>query len=113
MRGFAILLLANFLGLLLHHYARVPLPANVIGMILLLAALGMGIVKVEWVDAAASFMLRHMLLLFAPVIVGSLALGTVIAADWPALLAVVVVSPIITLMVCAVVAWYVVQDESN
>ncbi|HEV7299320.1 MAG TPA: CidA/LrgA family protein [Tepidisphaeraceae bacterium] len=113
MRGFAILLLANLLGLFLHHYAHVPLPANVIGLILLLIGLGTGIVKQSWVETASTFVLRHMLLLFAPVIVGALALGQVLKADWPALLATGVVSPLVTLIASAILAKFVIDDAGE
>jgi len=81
MTGLAILLVFNYLGLLLHEYAHIPLPENVLGMLLLLLALGTGVVKLAWVEEAADFLLRHMMLFFAPLIVGVLPLWDVLEAN--------------------------------
>ena len=60
MRGLAILLLFNLVGLVLQKAAGVPLPGGVIGLILCTACLFAGIVKLEWVEPAAHLLLRHM-----------------------------------------------------
>lgn len=72
MRGLAILLGFHFLGLFIHHAASVPIPANVIGLILFTACLFLKIIKLEWVEASAQFLLRHMLLFFVPFVVGTM-----------------------------------------
>jgi holin-like protein len=102
MAGLAILLIFNFLGLLLHRYAHVPLPENVLGMLLLLLALGTGAVKLAWVEEAADFLLRHMMLFFAPVIVGVLPLWDVIQANIGPVAGGMVLSTFVTM---AATAW--------
>lgn len=82
MRGFAILLTFNLAGLALQKLAGVPLPANVIGLILFVAALFGGIVKLPWVEESAQFLLRHMLLFFAPVVVGTIAFARLLGDQW-------------------------------
>jgi len=104
MLALAILLLFNFLGYLAHQYAHVPLPANVIGMLLLLLALSLGLVKLKHVEPAANILLKHMMLLFAPLIVGTLALAEILQKSWAPLLATVIFSTLITLVVTAAVA---------
>jgi holin-like protein len=86
MRGLAILLGFNFLGLLLNKLAHVPLPGNVIGLVLFTACLFARIVKLEWVEGAAGFLLRHMLLFFAPYVVGIVACFSLLRREWPAAL---------------------------
>jgi holin-like protein len=81
MAGFAILLFFNLIGLLLQRLG-VPLPANVIGLILFTLCLFLGIVKLKWVETAANFLLRHMLLFFAPVVVGVIAFESMIRREW-------------------------------
>jgi len=73
MPGLAILLLFNLLGLLAQRWGHVPLPGNVIGLILFTLALWLRIVRVEQVQGAANFLLRHMMLFFVPFIVGAVA----------------------------------------
>jgi holin-like protein len=82
MAGLAILLAFNLLGLALQKWARVPLPGNVIGLVLFTACLFAGVVKLEWVEGAAQFLLRHMLLFFAPVIVGVIAFEALLRREW-------------------------------
>ncbi|WP_281887194.1 CidA/LrgA family protein [Paenibacillus sp. YYML68] len=72
MVGIAILLTFYGLGVLLQSLLELPIPANVLGMLLFVAALFSRIVKLEQVEAAAQFLLRHMLLLFVPLVVGTM-----------------------------------------
>jgi holin-like protein len=104
MASLAILLLFQLMGFLVSAYAHVPLPGNVVGLLLLLGALFSGVVKLEQVEPAANFLLRHMLVLFAPVIAGTLALGPVLRADWAAFAAICVLATPATLVVTAWVA---------
>jgi holin-like protein len=73
MTGISILLGFNLLGLALEKGLHVPIPGNVIGLILFTAALFLRIVKLEWVERSADFLLKHMMLFFAPIIVGTIA----------------------------------------
>lgn len=73
MAGFAILLAFHLLGLLIQNATSLPLPANVIGLILFTACLFLKIVKIEWVEQSAQFLLKHMLLFFLPFVVGTMA----------------------------------------
>jgi len=72
MAGFAILLAFHLLGLLIQKWTSLPLPANVIGLILFTACLFLKIVKIEWVEESARFLLKHMLLFFMPFVVGTM-----------------------------------------
>lgn len=69
LRGVALLVAFNFAGVGLHRLG-LPLPAGVLGLLLLFAALSLGLVQLSWVERAASFLLRHMVLLFVPLTVG-------------------------------------------
>lgn len=68
MLAFLIIFLFLFIGEILHWF--IPLPANVIGMILLTISLFLNWVKLEWIEKEAESLNRTMLLFFAPVIVG-------------------------------------------
>ena len=81
MRGLAVLLSFHFAGLLLRELLHVPLPANVIGLILFIAALFGGWVKLEWVEESAQFLIRHMMLFFAPFVVGTIVFLHVIGSN--------------------------------
>ena len=73
MEGFIYLMLFWFVGEIIVRYLHVPLPGQIVGMALLLISLLSGLVRVEDVKAAADFLLKHMMLLFVPVVVGVVA----------------------------------------
>ncbi|NGZ74614.1 CidA/LrgA family protein [Saccharibacillus alkalitolerans] len=74
MRGFAILLGFSLAGVLLHDALHLPLPGNVTGLLLFLAALFGKIVKLEWVEQSANLLTSHLLLFFIPYVIGAAAL---------------------------------------
>jgi holin-like protein len=98
MAGFAILLFFNLLGLVLQRLG-VPLPFNVIGLILFTVCLFAGIIKLQWVETAATFLLRHMLLFFAPVVVGVIAFESLLRREWLAVTVGLVGSFLIVMLV--------------
>jgi putative effector of murein hydrolase LrgA (UPF0299 family) len=69
LRGLAWLLAMQSLGELLSRGLSLPFPGPVIGMLLLLAALRLPMVR-EPVAECANFLLSHLSLLFVPVGVG-------------------------------------------
>ncbi|PZE21828.1 CidA/LrgA family protein [Paenibacillus xerothermodurans] len=72
MLGFAILIGFYLLGIILHTTLHIPVPANVIGLILFTVCLFLKWIKLEWVETTGQFLIRHMLLLFAPFVVGTM-----------------------------------------
>lgn len=73
MTGLAILTLFYFFsGIVLRTVLGIPLPANVIGLLLLTLGLFTKTFKLEWVEDAAQFLLKHLMLFFAPFIVGTI-----------------------------------------
>jgi holin-like protein len=103
-RGFAWLLGFQLVGELLARALHLPLPGNVIGMALLLAALFAGIVRIEWVQEAAELLLSHMALFFVPAGVGVMAYFGLIARAW---LPIAVATIVSSLAVLAVTGWSV------
>ena len=72
MLGITILFAFQFLGMIMQIVLHIPLPSNVIGLILFIACLFLRIIRVEWVEKAAELLLKHMMLFFTPYIVGSM-----------------------------------------
>jgi holin-like protein len=97
MLGFAILVGFELLGVELHKLGF-PLPGGVLGLLLFTAALATGLVKVNWVERTANFMVRHMLLLFIPVMAGLTQMSAELRTDGVALTASLVVSLLAVLL---------------
>ncbi|MBQ9562866.1 MAG: CidA/LrgA family protein [Lachnospiraceae bacterium] len=74
------------LGELLHYLLPLPVPASVYGLILLLAALKTGLVKIEQVREAGKFLIGILLLLFLPGAVGVIEQFDLFAKLWVPLL---------------------------
>ena len=82
-----------------------------IGLILFTACLLAGVVKLENVEPTANFLLRHMLLFFAPVIVGAVAFLPVLRREWPAVAGGVIGSMLVVLVVTGLVAERLVKAD--
>jgi|GEM_PF-1020009 len=104
MRGLVILFVFNGAGLLLHEWAGVPLPSNVIGMLLLAAGLFLKWIKLEWVEESASFFTKHMMLFFAPLIAGVTVFAKELGAAWLSVVLSVVVGTTAVMLVAASVS---------
>ena len=66
----------NFAGIWIVKKATLPLPGNLVGMVLLYALLALGIVKLSWFEAAGSFLVRHLAFFFVPITVGLMDAGS-------------------------------------
>ncbi len=101
-RGMAILLLLQFLGELFSTWMALPIPGNVLGMGLLLVALLIGWVKVDWLEEAADLLLSNMALFFVPAGVGVMVYADLISREWLPISVGLVLS---TFCVIAVTGW--------
>ena len=84
---FARILAFCLLGELLHYLLPLPVPASVYGLVLLLAALKTGLVKLEQVREAGKFLIAILLLLFIPGAGGVIEQFEVLASLWAPILA--------------------------
>ena len=69
-REFIIILVLYFIGELISKIFNIPIPGNIIAMILLFVSLCTGIIKVEKVDDISTFFLDHLSFFFIPAGVG-------------------------------------------
>nr|WP_232427740.1 CidA/LrgA family protein [Thermobacillus composti] len=90
------------MGLWIQKGTSLPLPANVIGLILFTACLFLKIIKLEWVEESAQFLLKHMLLFFLPFVVGTMVYFGEIRESWLAIIGGLLLS---TLLSLAVTGW--------
>lgn len=101
-RGFAILFAFQLAGEAVVRAADVPIPGHVCGMTLLVVALLVRIVPVDWVRPAAKALLDHLGLLFVPAGVGVMVHADLIAEQWLPISVALVAS---TFAVMAVTGW--------
>ncbi len=70
----AALVALNLLGRWISTALHLPLPGNVLGMLILFALLALRIVRLEWLEPTAGLFNRHLAFFFIPFVVGLLAL---------------------------------------
>jgi holin-like protein len=75
-----------------------PIPGNVLGVVLLFVLLCLGVVKLKHVELAADFLLKHLVFFFVPVAVGLMEWGQVFADYGLTLAAAIVVSAVLPLL---------------
>jgi holin-like protein len=60
-------------GLLLSEKSGLPIPGSVLGVLLLFFLLLFGVLKLEYVEEVADFLLKHLMFFFVPIAVGLMA----------------------------------------
>lgn len=112
-RGLAFLLLFQALGELISHGLGLPIPGNVLGMGLLLAALGCRLVKVDWIEEAADLLLANLALFFVPAGVGVMVYFELIAREWLPITVATIVSTFVVMLVTGKVADFLEPQEED
>jgi holin-like protein len=103
MKGLLVLLAFFGAGTVVSKWLHIPLPGNLLGMLLLTACLCFGWVKMETVERVSSFLLRHMLLFFVPILVGAAQYFPLLLQNpWPILVS-LVAGPLCVMSVSGVV----------
>ena len=95
----AIWLLADIAVRTLH----LPLPANLTGMLLLLACILLGVVKARWFSAGARWLLAEMLLFFVPAVVAVVNYQELLLQEGWRIMVVLIVSTVLVLGTTALV----------
>ena len=113
LRQFGIILLITFAGELCKALLPLPIPASIYGMLLLLAALCSGKLKLEAVEQAGDFLIEIMPILFVPAAVGLLDAWDTLQ---PILIPVIAITVIITVLVMAIagrVAQFILRHQKT
>lgn len=99
-----IILLFTFIGELLHTYLLPTIPGSIIGLLLLLLALFLKVIKVEHVNDMALWLQKNMAFLFIPLCVGIMQNFDILKLKWFEFILITVVSTVGTLILTALIA---------
>ena len=113
LRQFVIILLISFLGELLKAALPLPVPASVWGLILMLAALKTGVLKLSQVSDAAVFLIEIMPVMFIPAGVGLMESWGELKAVLVPVLVITLVSTIVVMIVSGRVTQAVIRLEKK
>ena len=106
LRQTALLLLIVFIGDILNRVFKIPIPGNILGMILLLVALLTGIIKLHQIEEISKFLLDHLSFLFIPAGVGLISVTGVLKDSWYFLLLIAIITTILVMAVTALVVQF-------
>lgn len=113
LRQFAIILFVSFLGELLRMLIPLPVPASVYGLLLMLAALCSGIIKLEQVQDAAGFLIEIMPVMFIPAAVGLLESWTDLRPVCVTFVVITVLTTVIVMVVTGRVTQFMIRKEKK
>ena len=109
---FAIILGITLAAELLHAYLPLPVPASIYGMILMLALLMSGLLKLEKVKRAGSFLTGIMPVMFIPAAVGLLEIITDMKGALLPIAGVIVLTTIIVMAATGRTAQWIMDREA-
>lgn len=94
----------TFIGEALNRLLPLPIPAGVYGLVLLLAGLITGIVKLEDVETTGGFLLDTMTLMFIPAAVGIMSVTDILVPVLVPYLVIIISSTVIVMTVTGIAA---------
>lgn len=110
----ALLSLIYGVGVIIERKTQIPIPGNVLGMMLLFFLLETGLIPLQMVEKGADFLLRHLTLLFIPVVTALIPWGDFIRRNGAAVMAAIILSGFVALAVTGILAdRALVRDEGK
>jgi holin-like protein len=93
-----------YLGALLKELIPLPIPASMFGLFLLFMALYLKIIKLEWVEKGASWLMAELLLFFIPSAVGIVNYDEILSLQGAEIVVLIGISTIIVMGMTALIA---------
>lgn len=90
-----------WLSIIVQYFLPLPIPASVIGLVLLFLCLLTGILKIGHIQEKSDFLLSNMAFFFVPAGVGMMNYFDILRKNWFSLLVICVVSTLSTFAVTA------------
>lgn len=108
-RQFLLILLVTFAGEVLKYLIPLPIPASIYGLLLLLAALLTGVIRLEAVKDTAKFLIEIMPLMFIPAAVGLLDSWAALSGIFAEVMVITVVSTVLVMGISGVVTQFIIR----
>ncbi|MBU8789658.1 CidA/LrgA family holin-like protein [Oceanobacillus caeni] len=93
-----------FLGMALKHILPLPIPASMFGLFLLFLALYCKVIKLEWVEQGAKWLMAELLLFFIPSAVGIVNYEQIISIQGLEIVVLIAISTMIVMGMTAITA---------
>lgn len=102
LRQLAIILTISIVSEAMSKLLNLPVPGNVIGMLMLLALLTSGLLKLEMIEDISQFLLTHLAFFFIPAGVSLINSLDILKGQLTALILVVLISTVIVMAVTGI-----------
>lgn len=110
----AIIILGVYLlGELISGIFSLPIPGNILGMLILLALLCTKIIKLEQIETVSNFLLDHLAFFFIPAGVGLMSSVGIIKDTWLKLIIVCILTTIIIIGVTGTIVQLIKKRSKN
>ena len=111
----ALIILGIYLaGEIMSSMLKLPIPGNILGMILFFILLCTKIVKLTQISNVTNFLLNHLAFFFIPAGVGLMSSAGIIKTTWLQLIVVCIISTIVIIGVTGITVQFVAErKESN
>lgn len=113
LKQFLIILLFSLAGEALHALLPLPVPASIYGIVLLLACLMAGVVRVDAIREVSSFLIEIMQVMFIPAAVGLMESFGLLLPSLGAYITIMVVSTFVVMAVAGRVTQAVIRRQSK
>lgn len=107
----ALLVLISLAGNKVTALTGLPVPGNVVGLVLLYVLLNVGLVRLDQVQQAADYLLRHLVFFFIPVAVDLMNWGGLFTRHGWLLALAIVVSTLLTFLVTGFLAQWLQKED--
>ncbi|GMQ62980.1 CidA/LrgA family protein [Vallitalea maricola] len=99
LRQFGIIIGIFLIGEILNKLCHIPVPGNILGMLILFVLLSLNIIKVETIKEVSDFLLSHLAFFFIPPGVALISSLDTLSNIWISFLFIVILTTIIVMSV--------------
>ncbi|AOR24103.1 CidA/LrgA family protein [Clostridium taeniosporum] len=108
-----VILVIYLLGEFLSSFFKLPVPGNILGMIILFLLLCFNVIKVDKISNVSNFLLDHLAFFFIPAGVGLMTSLNIIKSNWLKLLVVCLCTTTIIIASTGLIVQFVSKKSKN
>lgn len=106
---FFIILLLLFVGQFLEFVFRIPLPATIISMLLLIILLFVKIIRLEKIESTANFLLENITFFMTPLVIGIIDKFHYFGGNFLKIMLIIVISVVISIIFTAYITLFFIK----
>lgn len=101
------------LGIWIQDFFHLFIPGSVIGLLLLFLCLMFRVIRLEWIEAGAAFMMKHIIVFFIPSTVGLMVYGSLLVGKGLFLIVITIISTVLVMVISGFVSEKLIRGKSD